>query len=51
MLLLAFPELKTESGPVSKVLDSIGVTENLLNTWRELVAQEISAPDDDDEFA
>lgn len=51
MLLLTFPELKSDSGPVREVLDSIGVTENLLNTWRELVALEISAPDDDDEFA
>ena len=51
MLFLAFPELKTEAGVVRATLDAIGVNEDLLKTWRELVAQEITISDDEDEFA
>jgi len=51
MLFLAFPELKTEAGVVRAALDAIGVNEDLLKTWRELVAQEITISDDEDEFA
>lgn len=50
MLLLTFPELKKEQGAVSKALISIGVKEEVMNSWRELVAQEIAEPDDDGEF-
>ena len=50
MLLLSFPELKSDSGPVSAALQSIGASAEEMNTWRELVAQEIRAPIDDDEF-
>lgn len=50
MLLLTFPELKSESGAVSDALKILGATAEEINTWRELVAQEISAPNDDDEF-
>src|SRR3982751_1262028 len=41
MLLLAFPELKTESGAVESSLRSLGVSEEVLNSWRELVSEEI----------
>lgn len=51
MLFLAFPELKTEAGVVRATLDAIGVNEDLVKTWRELVAQEITTSDDEDEFA
>ena len=50
MLLLAFPELKTETGPVSDVLDRMGASAEEMNTWRDLVAQEIRQPNDDEEF-
>jgi len=50
MLLLTFPELKTESGLVSKILNSLGATEEVMKTWDEVVHQEISMPDDDAEF-
>jgi len=50
MLFLAFPELKTELGPVNNALKALGATAEAMNAWRELVAQELSAPNDDDEF-
>ncbi len=50
LLLLTFPELKTESGVVAEILNSLGATENELQTWNEVVRQEISEPDDDAEF-
>ena len=50
MLFLAFPDLKNESGPVSKILSALGATEEEMKTWREVVHQEISEPDDDAEF-
>jgi Nucleotidyl transferase AbiEii toxin, Type IV TA system len=50
MLLLTFPELNTEEGPVADHLRAHGVGSDVLTVWKELVAQEI-APEDDDEFA
>jgi len=50
MLLLTFPELKSEQGAVSDALRSTGVTEATMKTWRELVGQELIAPEDDGEF-
>lgn len=50
LLLLAFPELKTESGPVSEVLHSLGAKEEEVRAWNELVRQEINKPDEDDKF-
>ncbi len=50
MLLLTFPELKKEHGAVSEALKSIGANEEAMETWNELVAQEIVEPEDDDEF-
>jgi nucleotidyltransferase AbiEii toxin of type IV toxin-antitoxin system len=50
MLLLTFPKLKTESGPVSEKLRSVAATEEVMKEWRNLVSQKISLPDDDDEF-
>jgi hypothetical protein len=50
MLLLAFPQLKTESGAVNEVLQSLGATYEVISSWRELVAQEIKLPDDEAEF-
>jgi len=50
MLLLTFPNLKAESGPVSEILSLLGATEEEMKTWNEVVHQEISKPDDDAEF-
>jgi hypothetical protein len=50
MLLLAFPKLKTETGPVSDILSLLGATEEEMKTWSEVVHTEISKPDDDAEF-
>lgn len=50
MLLLTFPELKQEQGVVSEVLKSIGVKDDVMQTWRELIAQEVIEPKDDNEF-
>ena len=50
MLLLAFPNLKVESGPVSEILNSLGATEEEMKTWSEVVHQEINVPDDEAEF-
>lgn len=51
LLLLAFPDLKTETGAVNESLQALGATEEVMNTWRALVALEISQPNDEDEFA
>ena len=50
MLLLAFPKLKRNAGPVVDRLKAAGVGPAVLNAWQELVAQEIKPPDDEDEF-
>jgi hypothetical protein len=50
MLLLTFPELKQEQGAVSEALTSIGANEEVMRTWRDLVAEEIVEPEDDGEF-
>jgi vacuolar-type H+-ATPase subunit E/Vma4 len=50
VLLLAFPDLKKESGAVKDSLKSLGVSEEVLNSWRELVAEEIRPIDDEEEF-
>jgi nucleotidyltransferase AbiEii toxin of type IV toxin-antitoxin system len=50
VLLLTFPELKSDLGAVTNALKALGATAEEMNAWRELVAQELSAPNDDDEF-
>jgi Nucleotidyl transferase AbiEii toxin, Type IV TA system len=50
MLLLTFPQLKTEEGAVADRLRATGAGEDLLTAWKELVAQEIRPADEDDEF-
>ena len=50
VLFLAFPEMKAESGAVSNALKAFGATAEEMNTWRELLAQKLSPPNDDDEF-
>ncbi|MCY2991110.1 MAG: hypothetical protein NTY19_25010 [Planctomycetota bacterium] len=46
-LLLAFPELKHAIGSVTDALQAAGASEQALDAWRELVAQEI-VPDDEE---
>jgi hypothetical protein len=48
VLLLKFPELKKDEGPVAERLQAAGATEEAMTTWKELVAQEI-LPEDEDE--
>jgi hypothetical protein len=50
LLLLTFPDLKTEEGPVADCLRADGAEEAVFTTWRELVAEEILPPDEDDDF-
>jgi hypothetical protein len=50
MLLLMFPELKSNSGKVNEILQTLEASEAVKNEWRDLVAQVISLPDDDSEF-
>jgi Nucleotidyl transferase AbiEii toxin, Type IV TA system len=50
MSLLAFPELKYEQGAVVERLQAADADQAVLATWKELVAQDIQAADEDDEF-
>ena len=49
-LLLAFPKLKTEFGPVRDRILAAGAEAAVLETWKELVAQEILPEDEDAKF-
>ncbi|MBI4639695.1 MAG: nucleotidyl transferase AbiEii/AbiGii toxin family protein, partial [Candidatus Tectomicrobia bacterium] len=50
MLLLTFPELKRDSGPVVDRLQAAGANTAVLNVWKEIVAQEIRSSEEEDEF-
>jgi hypothetical protein len=50
MLLLTFPELKHESSAVLERLQAAEVDPSILSVWNELVKQEITPADEDDEF-
>jgi len=50
MLLLTFPELKRDSGPVTERLQAAGTDSAVLTVWEEFVAQEIQPADEDEEF-
>ncbi|MEJ7618697.1 MAG: nucleotidyl transferase AbiEii/AbiGii toxin family protein [Pyrinomonadaceae bacterium] len=50
MLLLKFPEMKSEAGPVGDILRAANATPAALAVWEELVKSEIVAADEDDEF-
>ncbi|MFQ5741182.1 MAG: nucleotidyl transferase AbiEii/AbiGii toxin family protein, partial [Acidobacteriota bacterium] len=49
-LLLTFPELKRQSGPVAERLRAAGVGPEVFSAWQELVAQELQIEDEGDEF-
>lgn len=46
-LLLAFPHLKAEIGPVDDALQAAEATEAVFDAWRDLVSQEIEPEDED----
>jgi hypothetical protein len=46
-LILAFPELKTATGPVTDRLKEAGAGQDVLDLWLEFVAQEIEPEDDE----
>jgi Nucleotidyl transferase AbiEii toxin, Type IV TA system len=50
MLLLTFPELKRDPGPVVDCLHASGADPSAVTVWQELVAQEIRPADEDAEF-
>lgn len=50
MLLLTFPDLKRDPGPVTDRLKAADVAPAVLAVWKELVAQEIQSAEEDDEF-
>ncbi len=50
LLLLTFPDLKSESGEVSDLLELADATPGILSAWNDFVNQDIIAEGDDDEF-
>ena len=50
MLLLTFPDLKRDPGPVRDRLHTAGATPEILAAWQALVAQEIRAAKDDEDW-
>jgi hypothetical protein len=50
VLLLAFPELKSETGPVLERLQAHGADADALAAWKEIAAREIRPEQEDDEF-
>ena len=50
MLLLTFPELKTVPGAVSDRLTAANADGAIIDVWKELVASDIEASDEDEEF-
>ena len=50
MLLLTFPDLKRDPGPVSDRLRAAGANPAVMALWKDLVAQDLTPEDEDDEF-
>ena len=50
MLLLRFPELKKETGAVSEALKLTGAKDDVMETWRGLVEEELIEPDEENKF-
>jgi len=50
MLLLTFPALKSDPGPVSERLQAVGAAAEVLAAWRAVVAQDIRPTEEDEEF-
>jgi len=49
MLLLAFPELKSMTSPVTTRLQAVGAKSAIMAVWKELVNQEIQPVDEDED--
>ena len=50
VLLLAFPQLKKHPGPVTKHLAASSAESAVLDVWKDLVSQELSAEEEDEGF-
>ncbi len=50
-MLLKFPEYKVAQGEIEQRLRARGADEEVLTFWRQLVAEEIVAEEEDDEFS
>ena len=50
ILLLTFPELKKEEGPVAERLRAAEAGADVMAAWKDLVAQDIRPEEDDEEF-
>ncbi len=50
VLLLAFPELKSYTGPVADCLRTAGAGQDVFDLWQNIVQQEILPEDDEDDF-
>lgn len=50
LLLLTFPELKCDPGPVTDCLNTAKVDQNVMAIWHKLVEQEILPQNDEDDF-
>jgi hypothetical protein len=50
LLLLTFPDLKRDTGPVVDQLHAAGATPEVLAVWHELVIQEIRPAEEDEEW-
>ncbi len=50
LLLLTFPELKCDPGPVTDSLKAAGADQAVMDVWKELVLQEIKPESEDDKF-
>lgn len=50
VLLLQFPELKSETSEVGKILERRGDDEKILKVWREIVAQDLQFEDENEDL-
>lgn len=50
MLLLTFPELKQDTGPVVECLKKAEVDSTILKVWKDFVAEDIKPTEADDDF-
>jgi hypothetical protein len=50
MLLLTFPEMKNNASQVMEILSNSSANEDVLNVWRELVAQDIEVETEDEDL-
>jgi len=50
LLLLTFPDLKRDTGPVADHLDAAGASPEVLAVWHQLVIQDIRPAEEDEEW-